>query len=313
MDGNSVVAKIAKTVEKTKPMVEKCEMEDWLDREEYPFSEKYFDLPMGRMHYVDEGESEHVIVMVHGNPAWSFTYRRLIKCLSKKYRCIAPDHIGFGLSDKPAQWDYLPESHALNFEKLLGDLDIKSITLVVGDWGGPIGLSYALSHPDKIKSIVITNTWMWPVKGIFHYEMFSKFMGGIIGRTLIRKYNFFVTVLMKRMFRTEIDPSIHQHYIEPLKAPDDRKGCWIFPKQIIDSSNWLSVLWNERAAIADKPAMIVWGNKDIAFRRIELDKWKTLLQNVEVHAYDGVGHFVQEELGDDLCPLVEKHLEKVLA
>ena len=186
-------------------------MEEWVDREEYPFSEKYFDLPMGRMHYIDEGDSEHSIVMVHGNPAWSFTYRKLIKCLSIKYRCIAPDHIGFGLSDKPEKWDYLPESHSENFEKLLKHLDVTSITLIVGDWGGPIGLSYAVNHPERVKSIIITNTWMWSVKGVIHYEVFSRFMGGIIGRTLIRKYNFFVKVLMKKMFRSEIAPHIYQH------------------------------------------------------------------------------------------------------
>ena len=288
-------------------------MEEWIDKNEYPFNPKYFDFPMGRMHYVDEGDSDNAIVMVHGNPAWSYTYRKLIKCLSKKFRCIAPDHIGFGLSDKPLEWDYLPESHALNFERFLKHLKVNSITLVVGDWGGPIGLSYAVNNPDKIKSIIITNTWMWSVKGIFHYEMFSRFMGGIIGRTLIKKYNFFVKVLMKKMFRAEISPSVHQHYIEPLKNPTDRKGCWVFPKQIIGSSEWLSCLWEKRHSIASKPSMIVWGKKDIAFREIELKKWRTLLHDVEVHEFDNVGHFVQEELGDNLCLLVMKHLEKINA
>jgi haloalkane dehalogenase len=183
--------------------------------------------------------------------------------------------------------------------------------LIVGDWGGPIGLSYAVSHPDKIKSIIITNTWMWSVKGVIHYELFSRFMGGVIGRALIKRYNFFVKVLMKSMFRTEIESSIHQQYIEPLRVSRDRKGCWIFPKQIIDSSNWLSSLWERRESITKKPAMIIWGNKDIAFRDIELKKWKTVFQEVEVHEFDDVGHFVQEELGDELCPLVERHLVKV--
>lgn len=288
-------------------------MNKWIDKKEYPFQSKYFDLPMGRMHYVDEGESDHAVVMVHGNPAWSYTYRKLIKCLSKKYRCIALDHIGFGLSDKPAEWDYLPENHATNLEKLLNHLKLQSITLIVGDWGGPIGLSYALYHPNKTKSIIITNTWMWSVKGIFHYEMFSGIMGGFIGRALIKRYNFFVTVLMKKMFRAEIARSVHQHYIEPLKNPKDRKGCWIFPKQIIGSSNWLANLWSKRVAIANKPSMIIWGNKDIAFRDIELEKWKSLFSNAEVYEYEKVGHFVQEELGDEMCPLIEKHLEKISA
>jgi haloalkane dehalogenase len=288
-------------------------MEEWIDKKEYPFQSNYFDLPIGRLHYVDEGDSDHALVMVHGNPAWSFTYRNLIKHLSKKYRCIAPDHLGFGLSDKPIEWDYLPELHAINLEKLLNHLDLQSITMVVGDWGGPIGLSYAVNHPDRIKSIVITNTWMWSVEGVFHFEMFSRFMGGFIGRALIMRYNFFVKVLMRKMFRSEITPSIHQHYIEPLKKQMDRKGCWIFPKQIIGSSNWLAGLWNKRQAIADRPSLIIWGNKDIAFREIELEKWKYLFTDVEVHDYDNVGHFVQEELGDEFCLLVEKHLEDTKA
>ncbi len=104
---------------------------------------------------------------------------------------------------------------------------------------------------------------------------------------------------------------VHQHYIEPLQKPMDRKGCWIFPKEIIGSSNWLEDLWRKRGAIADKPSIIFWGKKDIAFRSIELEKWKTVFSDVEVFEFDDVGHFVQEELGDELCPLVEKHLEKI--
>lgn len=286
-------------------------MNDWLDKKEYPFAPKSFDLPMGRMHYVDEGHGDHAIIMVHGNPAWSFLYRYLIRGLSRKYRCIAVDHIGFGLSDKPHEWDYLPEHHAENLETLLDHLDLKSMTLVVGDWGGPIGLSYGLKHPEKIVSVVLTNTWMWPVAGDFHYEMFSRFMGGIVGRTLIKRFNFFVTVLMKQMFRTEIAPSLHRHYVEPLKTPMDRKGCWVFPKQIIASTDWLSDLWRGREAIADKPALILWGKKDIAFRDIELEKWKSLFTSAEVHEYEEVGHFVPEELGEALCPLVERHLDGI--
>jgi haloalkane dehalogenase len=285
----------------------------WIDRKEYPFQSKFFVLPMGRMHYVDEGSSDHAIVMVHGNPAWSFTYRKLIRGLSSRYRCIALDHIGFGLSDKPREWDYLPQNHAENLESLLMALDVPSMTLMVGDWGGPIGLSFAIHHPDKIKSIVITNTWMWPVKGILHYEMFSRFMGGFVGRALIRRYNFFVKVLMKKMFQAAIAPSVHQHYVEPLKTPGDRKGCWVFPKQIIGSSNWLAGLWEKRAAIVDKPAVIIWGKKDIAFREIELQKWKSVLTDLEVHEYDNAGHYVQEELGDELCRVLQQHLDKIKA
>ncbi len=140
-------------------------MTDWIDRNAYPFNPNYFKLPCGKMHYVDEGKSDHVVVMVHGNPAWSFYFREIITCLSRSFRCIAPDHIGFGLSDKPFDWDYYPESHSDNFRTFLDQIDTDSITLIVQDWGGPIGLSYAIKYPEKVKSLVIMNTWMWSVKG----------------------------------------------------------------------------------------------------------------------------------------------------
>jgi len=283
----------------------------WPNRNLYPFQSKYHDLPIGRMHYADQGHSDQAVVMVHGNPAWSFTYRSLIACLADRYRCIAPDLIGFGLSDKPANWDYLPEQHADNLERFLNHLDLPSITLVVGDWGGPIGLSYALKYPERIKSLIITNSWMWSVEGDFHYEMFSRFMGGLVGRFLIRRYNFFVKVLMKRMFRARISTSVHEQYIQALARPEERKGCWVFPREIIGSSHWLATLWDRRAAIADKPALILWGNRDIAFRKIEMERWKTVFSDCEVHAFDQAGHFVLEDVGEEVCPLVRRHLQRV--
>ena len=100
----------------------------WLNREEYPFDSHFFEVPAGKLHYIDEGESDHVVVMVHGNPTWSYSFRHLIKGLSKTYRCIAVDHLGFGLSDKPEQWDYRPQSHAENLDRLLTSLNIESAT-----------------------------------------------------------------------------------------------------------------------------------------------------------------------------------------
>jgi haloalkane dehalogenase len=288
-------------------------MNDWIDHKEYPFKSNFFDLQMGRLHYVDEGKSDHAIVMVHGNPVWSFVYRKFIKHFSKNYRCIAPDHIGFGLSDKPSGWDYLPEIHAENLKSLLDHLNCKSITLIVGDWGGPIGLSYALYKPDKVKALVIMNTWMWSVKGDLHFEGFSRLMGGIIGRFLIKRFNFFVKVLMKRMFQADIPYSLHQHYIKPLEKPSERKGCWIFPKRIIGSTNWLDELWSKKDEIKNISSLILWGKKDIAFREKELRKWMTFLNDAETHKFENIGHFVPEELKESDYPIIDEFLKKKLA
>ncbi len=284
---------------------------NWIDKKEYPFKSHSLELEMGKMHYVDEGTGEPV-VMVHGNPTWSFIYRHLIKGLSKNFRCIAMDHIGFGLSDKPESWSYYPEDHAKNLKALIGKLNLKDITLVVQDWGGPIGLSYAVSKPENVKRLIILNTWMWSVKGDPHYEKFSKFMGGRIGRFLIRRFNFFVRAVMKKAMGnpSKLTATIHQHYLKALERPEERKGCWTFPKRIIDSSDWLDSLWSQRDKIKNKPALIMWGMKDIAFREQELNRWVSLFFDSKVIKYADAGHFVQEEEGDKMCPVIEEFMEK---
>lgn len=268
----------------------------WLDRDEYPFESHFFQLPIGKMHYIDEGQGDPV-VMVHGNPGWSFEYRKLIKGLSKANRCIVPDHIGFGLSDKPFDWDYLPKNHAGNFEKLLDSLNLSNITLVVNDWGGPIGLSYAIKHPERIKKIVILNTWLWSVGNDPHYQKFSNMMGGFLGRFMIKNFNFFGRAVVKKaMGNTKnLTKHIHKHYYKHLEKPKDRKGCYVFPKQIIASSSWLDSLWQQRTKINSLPTTIIWGMKDIAFREPELNYWISNWNNPKVIKLQECGHFPQEE------------------
>ncbi len=268
------------------------ENKSWLDRKEYPFISNYFDLPIGKMHYVDEGKGEP-IVFVHGNPGWSYEYRKSIKELSKTNRCISADHIGFGLSDKPFDWNYLPKNHADNFEKFINHLNLDKFVLVVNDWGGPIGLSYAVNNPDKIKHLIITNTWMWSAKNDTYYRMFSGFVGGIIGRFLIKNFNFFGKVIIKKCIvdKKHFDKTIYKH----LETKRDRKGCWTFPKQIIGSSDWLNSLWQKRKNIDNIPKTLIWGMKDIAFREQEFKVWNKELKNKTVVKLDNVGHYPHEE------------------
>lgn len=161
----------------------------WLDRTEYPFQSKFFKTSHGYLHYVDEGSGD-VILFVHGNPTWSFEHRQLIKHFRTKFRCIATDYIGFGLSDKPFDASYLPRFHAENLANFIDTLGLKNMTLVVHDWGGPVGMSYALEHPANIKRIIVYNSWFWSVKGIKAFERFSSFMGGPIGRFSVPEFQF---------------------------------------------------------------------------------------------------------------------------
>ena len=279
----------------------------WLDREEYPFKSHYFQLPVGKMHYVDEGVGSPV-VMVHGNPGWSFEFRKIIRKLSESHRCIAPDHIGFGLSDKPYDFDYLPASQARNFELFIDSLDLNNITFVFNDWGGPIALSYAIKHPEKIRKLIILNSWFWSVEDDPHFQKFSNMMGGTIGRWAIKNFNVFGKMVVKQAMgdKRKLTKHIHRHYYKHLKTRKDRKGCWTFPGQIIGSSRWLDSLWQQRDKITAIPATIVWGMKDIAFKEKELNRWVENWKKAKVIRLGNTGHYPQEESPDEVINAIRE-------
>jgi pimeloyl-ACP methyl ester carboxylesterase len=282
----------------------------WLDRTEYPFQSRFLSTPHGDMHYVDEGSGE-VIVFVHGNPTWSFMYRHLIKHLRNEFRCIALDHLGFGLSDKPYDVSYLPQFHAANLERFIDTLGLKSITLVIHDWGGAIGMSYALNHPDNVIRLIVFNTSFWSVKGIKEAERFSRFFGGRVGRLLCRYLNVFPRVVIPYASgsKSKLTKSAHRHYIKPFPTPKSRKGTWVFPKAIIGESEWLATLWEKRDRLRDKPLQILWGLEDPAFQTRELVRWQNAYPNHETLTFAGVGHFVAEELGPEGAAPIEAFLK----
>jgi haloalkane dehalogenase len=268
----------------------------WLDRNEYPFQFNYKRLPAGNMHYVDEGNGEP-IVMVHGTPSWSFLYRKLIKTLSVNYRCIAPDHIGFGLSDKPSNWSYQPEDHACNLEIFLEDLNLKNITLIVHDFGGPIGLSYAIKHPDRIKNIVVLNTWMWSNENNVEAQKLLKVIKSPILPFLYKYLNFSARVLIpyaagKPSFFSK---SIHGQYIKPFSKPSERMGTIGFAKALNGSNEWFEHLWEQRRLLKDKRSLIVWGMKDKFITPAYLATWKQVFPEAKVMESMHSGHWVQEE------------------
>jgi len=277
--------------------VANIERPEWLDRREFPFAPHFFSTRVGQMHYVDEGQGRPV-VFVHGNPAWSFMFRNQIKALAGSYRCIAPDHIGFGLSEKPYDWSYLPAGHAENLEALLESLDLHDITLVLGDWGGPIGISYALRHPERIRDVMVSNSWMWSVRSQLKFRLFSGYMGGPIGRYLIRSRNSFAKSGFRGAFGDprRLAPEIHAQYIHPFDEPRSRKGSWVFPKQIIASSDWLNDLWRRRDTLRSKRFLFFWGMKDVGFGEKELQRWSRQYPEGRVVRSPDGGHFLAEEL-----------------
>lgn len=286
---------------------------DWVSNEMYPFESRFFTTPSGhKLHYVDEGLGDP-IVFVHGNPAWSFEFRHLIAGLQSGFRCVAPDHIGFGLSSRSDRGeDHHPKSHANRFAALIEHLDLRGLTLFVNDWGGPIGLDFARRHPDRVKRLVICNTWCWSVGEDFHFKSFSFLMSSRIGQYLIKHHNIFVNRVMPMAVgdKKVLTPEIMAHYRNAMPSPAARAANAALPGYIVDAGEWLDSIWRERTTFADKPALVLWGLRDIAFRKKELDRWKSELTDVEAHEFQDCGHFLAEEAPEEILPLLRGFMSR---
>lgn len=282
----------------------------WLDRSQYPFDSHFFEIDGARMHYVDEGDGPPLL-MVHGTPTWSFLYRHLIRGFSSDYRVIAPDHLGFGLSDKPEDGPYLPEDHARRLAALIQHLRLEDLTLVVHDYGGPTGLSYAIDHPENVRGVVLFNTWMWSLKGDAMRELMAGVLGSAFGRFLYTRFNFSPRVLIPAAMgdRSKLTPEIHQHYTEPFPRREDRRAPWLLAHELVGSGGWYEDLWSRRDRIRDIPALILWGMKDPAFREEHLNRWTDLFSNARVVRFPEAGHMVQEEERDALEALIREFLD----
>jgi haloalkane dehalogenase len=285
--------------------------DSWVDRTAYPFRSRYFEAAGGRIHYVDEGAGRPV-VMVHGTSAWSFLYRDVIKALAPEHRCIALDHLGYGLSDKPGLAGYSPADHAARFRAFVEHLGLRDITLVVHDFGGPIGLSYAIDQPDNVRSLVLFNTWMWSLRGDAVAELASRVGGGTLGRLLVRRLNLELLVLLRAVWgdRSKLDRSLHRQYLGPHPLPRDRHAMWVLAGELLGSSAWYDELWNRREAIRCVPALLLWGMKDPIFRKRHLARWQGLFTDAQTMAFPAAGHFVQEEAADRIGAVLREYLQR---
>lgn len=252
------------------------------------------------MHYVDEGAGP-TLLFVHGNPSWSFEYRRLVRHFSVNYRCIAVDHMGFGLSEHPTGVSYLPQYHAANLRRFIETLDLRDVTLVVQDWGGPIALGAMIESPERVRAVIASNSWFFDVREYTILRRFSRIVGSPVGRWLCSSFNLFPRVLMRASFG---DPSrlrleAHRQYLAPFPTKSSRAGTWVFPRAIVGESAWLDSLWQRRKAFADKPALLAWGMKDAAFAPL-LPRWQEAFPRHRSVAFGDVGHNVAEEAGERL-------------
>ncbi len=280
----------------------------------YPFKSHFLDLGGIQYHYLEEGRGEP-IVMLHGNPTWSFYYRHLIADLRAKYRVIAPDHVGCGLSDKPQQYDDTLARPIANLEALMDHLALKKITLVLHDWGGPIGMGYAVRHPENIKRLVVFNSVVFWSPEIPYFLRLCRLP--LIGPVAIRVLNLFAVVatIVACRHRERMTEQVRAGYLFPYDSYANRVAVLRFVQDIPVNSRHptYSVLRSIEGGLAQfrrHPMIIIWGGRDPVFTAPLLESWKQRFPEAIVKQLDDAGHYVVEDAYERIIPWVRDFLDK---
>ena len=277
----------------------------------YPFSPCSHQLPDGNtLSYLDVGQGP-VVVMLHGNPSWSFFYRNLAGLLKERYRVIVPDHLGCGFSDKPQDYTYCLENHIANLEHLLGALQIKKLSLVVHDWGGAIGMGYAVRHGEKINSLVIFNTAAFRSARIPWRIRICR--TPLLGALLIRGLNAFAGAAIHMAVVKKMPDEIARGYLLPYDSWKNRIATLRFVQDIPLSEkdpSWRTLTEIEQGLVFFKntPMLICWGGRDFCFNDHFYEEWRARFPRAESHYFADAGHYLLEDAFDRIGPLVEKFL-----
>ncbi len=280
----------------------------------FPFKPNFKEINGFQMHYVDEGKGEPV-VCVHGEPTWGYLYRKFIRPLSKSNRVVVPDHMGFGKSDTPQDKPYTLAQHIDNFTKLLLELDLRDVTLVFQDYGGPISFGFATTHPDMVKRLVIMNTgvgilpagaktWISDMeeKGIYEDVMgdMARFIPRMFASTLVHG--------------TTDEPMIRA-YTAPFPDRASCIGAIAFPRDIPvgndhPSADTMRSIQKKLSLLSDKAKIIIWGTQDPIFPKRMLDWWKKVYPGTESHELPEAGHFLQEDAPEKIVAIITDFLRK---
>ncbi len=282
----------------------------------YPFSSHFLDLRGQRMHYLDEGPRDApVVLMLHGNPTWSFYYRNLVIALRGRFRCIVPDHLGCGLSDKPdgRQYDYRLKSRIEDVDRLVRHLEINSpVTLVVHDWGGMIGFAWAVENPDLVDRMVVLNTAAFPLPDDKKMPpALSLVRDTALGAFLVTRFNAFSGIAARVAFKKPVTAAVRAAYKLPYDSPANRIATLRFVQDIPlkETDPGFDILINtaERLhLLKDKPCLIAWGERDFVFDTPFLNKWLEYFPEAELHRFPDCGHYVLEDGGPDLIETISR-------
>jgi cis-3-alkyl-4-acyloxetan-2-one decarboxylase len=286
-------------------------MENW--RTEYPFESHFFDVGDGvRMHYLDEGpRTDEAVLMLHGNPTWSFMFRNVVQALRGGMRCIVPDHIGMGLSDKPANYPYQLARRVGDVQQLIAHLGLKRIHLIVHDWGGAIGMGVATRAADATGKIVLLNTAAFPDENIPGRIAICRWPA--IGALIVRGFNGFAGPAVSMAVTKPLSPEVRAGYLAPYRSWADRVAVHQFICDVPMTPDHPSLpilqqIGTDLAWLKAKPVLIGWGGKDFCFTEHFFERWKQLLPQAETEYYADAGHYVLEDERERLIPRIAEFL-----
>jgi haloalkane dehalogenase len=269
------------------------------------------------MHYLDEGAGDPV-VMVHGNPSWSFYYRNLVRALSGDHRCIVPDHIGCGLSDKPDDDDYsyTLEQRVEDLTTLLDQAGVtERVTLVLHDWGGMIGMAWAHRHRERVARLILLNTAAFPMPGKRGLPFALKLTRTPLGALLVRGLNAFSAGAARLCFERPVSADVRRAYQAPYDSWSNRIATLRFVEDIPlspahPSYGLVAEVEAGLGAFAEIPTLICWGAKDFVFDERFLARWKELMPHAEVHRFGDCGHYVLEDAGEEITALTRDFMAR---
>ena len=283
---------------------------DWLVKL-YPFEPKRFDTGRGTMSYLDEGQGDEAVVLVHGNPTWSFFYRNIVLGLRGKMRCIAPDHLGCGLSDKPQDFDYTLGEHIQNLRALLDRLQLRKIHLVVHDWGGPIGLGAALRQPEQLGRVIILNTAAFADTVVPWRIRLCRVPG--LGEWLVRGLNGFAWPATWMAVSKPMPADVKRGYLYPYDNWAHRIATHRFVVDIPTgegraSDRALAEVEARLPVLRDRPVRILWGGRDFCFNRHYFERWTRLLPGAAADYLPEAGHYLLEDAPEYCLAGIGRHL-----
>lgn len=276
----------------------------------YPFTSHYLDINGFKMHYIDEG-SGPPFLMLHGNPTWSFFYRNIIKEISSTHRCIAPDHLGCGLSDKPQNYQYNLQNHLDNIIYLIEQLNITKFNLIVHDWGGTIGMGLAGLYPDKINKIIVLNSTAFVDPDI--PKRINILRLPLLGEIAIRKFNVFARYATFMATEKGLSETVLRGFLFPYDNYHNRIAIHRFVKDIPmtkrDSSfSLLQEIERRLSLLKDKQMLILWGAKDFCFNVHFYNRWKAFFPDAKYYLFENGGHYLLEDEMDKIMPLIKAHI-----